>query len=186
MTAMVRTFVAIPLPQPVKAAIRRLQTGLKPSMPAIRWSAPDNLHLTLRFLGDQPEDSLEKLGDTVLSVGDSICCFSLTFSGIDAFPSWHRGRILWIGLEQPELVSQLHQKLSDGLLQIGIPEESRPFRPHLTIGRCRQLMPLPQVPNGVLTRPIAEFRVERLVLYQSRLTPQGARHTELCSARLRH
>jgi len=184
MTAMVRTFVAIPLPQSVKSAIRRLQTGLKPSMPGIRWSAPGNLRLTLRFLGDQPEDSLEKLGDTVLSVGNSSCCFSLTFSGIDAFPSWHRGRILWLGLERPELVSQLHQKLSDGLQKLGIPEEPRPFRPHLTIGRCRQVMSLPQLPDRIRNQPVAKFRVERLALYQSRLTPQGARHTELCSVRL--
>jgi RNA 2',3'-cyclic 3'-phosphodiesterase len=184
MTVTVRTFVAIPLPQPVKAAIRRLQTALKQSIPGIRWSAPDNLHLTLRFLGDQPEDSLEKLGDIVLSVGDSSCCFSLTFLGIDAFPSWHRGRILWLGLKQPGLVSQLHQKLSDGLLQMGIPEEQRPFRPHLTIGRSRQVISLPQLSSGIRAQPVAEFRVDRLVLYQSRLTPQGARHSELCSAQL--
>jgi len=185
MTEMIRCFVAFPLPAAVKNAIRRLQSDLKPSMPKIRWTRPDNLHLTLRFLGDQPEDSLEKLAETVLSVGDSSHCFQLTFSGLDAFPSWHRGRVLWLGLAQPELVSQLHQKLSDGLLQLGIPEEPRPFHPHLTIGRCRQPMALPQRPAGGRSRTVAEFRVDRLVLYQSRLTLQGARHTELCSARLR-
>jgi RNA 2',3'-cyclic 3'-phosphodiesterase len=185
MTGMIRSFVAVPLPETVKMAIRNLQTRLKQSISGIRWTRPDNLHLTLRFLGDQPEDSLEKLAETVLSVGDSSYCFQLTFSGVDAFPSWHRGRVLWLGLAQPGLVSQLHQKLTDGLLQIGIPEDPRPFRPHLTIGRCRQLMALPQLPADARSQSVAEFRVDRLVLYQSRLTPQGARHTELCTARLR-
>jgi len=185
MTGTIRSFIAVPLPDPAIAAIRLQQSRLKQSISGIRWTRPDNLHLTLRFLGDQPEDSLEKLTETMLSVGDSSYCFQLAFSGIDAFPSWHRGRVLWLGLTQPELVSQLHQKLSDGLLQLGIPEEPRPFRPHLTLGRCRQPMALPQLPAEARSQPVAEFRVDRLVLYQSHLTRQGARHTELCSARLR-
>jgi len=184
MIRQLRLFIAVPIPAAVRNVIGHLQTELRQLIPGFRWSNPDNLHLTLRFLGDQPEECLEKLCKIMLSVGDSSSCFQLTISGIDAFPSWHRGRVLWLGVEEPEPVRQLHRKLSEGLLQVGIPEEHRRFHPHLTIGRSQRFKSLPQLPLELRHRSVEAYRVDRLVLYQSRLTPQGAVHTELSVARL--
>lgn len=184
MSLRVRCFIAIPLPQATRTAIEHLQTRLRSTFHDIRWVRPDNLHLTLRFLGEQPEDSLEKLGDLMLSVGVSSGSFPLTFSGIGAFPSWHHGRVVWLGIQEPELVSQLYRKLSAGLLQLGIPKEPRPFHPHLTLGRCRRLLALPPLPDQLRCQSVTGCRVDRLVLYRSHLTPHGARHTEIRSVRL--
>jgi 2'-5' RNA ligase len=185
MSRLIRSFVAIPLPDATRDALVRLQAELQPIFPGWRLTNPENLHLTLRFLGDIPEDSLEKLSKIVLSVADSSSSFQLTTSGIGAFPSWQRGRIVWLGFKASDPVSQLHRKLSEGLLQVGIPEERRPFQPHLTLGRSRQIRALPPLPDQVQQRLPAEFTVDRLVLYQSRLTPQGAIYSERCVARLR-
>lgn len=184
MTQLVRCFIAIPLPQTTRTEIGHLQTRLRPALHEVRWTDPDNLHLTLRFLGEQAEDSLEKLGALMLSVGASSDDFLLTFSGIGAFPSWHRGRIVWLGIQPPELVSQLHRKLSEGLQHLGIPKEPRPFHPHLTLGRCRRPTALPPLPDPLLGQTVAACRVDRLVLYRSHLTSHGARHTEISSVRL--
>lgn len=185
MAAMVRCFIALPLPPQVLRAIDRLQQQLRHELSGFRWAPPENLHLTLRFLGDQPEDYLEKLADIVLSVGSSNRCFQLTISGIGAFPSWHRGRVIWLGCQQPAPVVSLHQQLSAALLSLGIPEEQRPFRPHLTLGRSRQPRALPPLPETVTGAEVASFDIDRLVLYQSQLTPRGARHTQRCVAELR-
>jgi RNA 2',3'-cyclic 3'-phosphodiesterase len=178
MNRLIRSFIALPLPGASRDALGRLQAQLQPMFPGFRWINPDSLHLTLRFLGEIPEDSLEKLGKIVLSVADSSSSFQLTSSGLDAFPSWHHGRIVWLGLRASDPVSQLYRRLSAGLQHMGIPEERHPFHPHLTLGRSRQIKSLPSLPIELQRPALAEFTVDRLVLYQSRLTPQGAIHSE--------
>lgn len=184
MAAMVRSFIALPLPPPALKAIDRLQQQLQQQLAGVRWAPPQNLHLTLRFLGDLPEDYLEKLADIVLSVGGSTRCFQLTICEIGAFPSWHRGRVIWLGCQQPAPVVSLHRQLSAALLSLGIAEEPRPFRPHLTLGRLRHPRALPSLPEAITAAEVVSFNVDRMVLYRSQLTPRGARHTELCVAEL--
>lgn len=182
---MIRSFIALPLPAKIRKAIARFQQGLAGDLSEVRWSNPETLHLTLRFLGDQTEDSLEKLGEIVLSVGRSCSPFSLTLSGVGAFPHWSRSRVLWLGFEPSVPLDHLYQQLSDQLAEIGIPRETRKFHPHLTLGRSRhqgvRLPPREDVAGAWTTE---SFTSDNLVLYESQLGPGGAQHLPRTRARL--
>jgi 2'-5' RNA ligase len=154
-----------------------LQRELAPSLPQVRWSDPESIHLTLRFFGDVAEESLEKIAEVVLSVGRSVAPFQAELRGVGAFPSPTRPRVIWLGIAGAAPLAQLHAALDAALRQEGWPGEERPFSPHLTLGRVRTPLTLPP-------RLLERYRdvgcgplpVDRLILFESRLRPAGAVH----------
>jgi 2'-5' RNA ligase len=172
----VRSFIAIPLTPGIKTAAGQIQNRLQSSLPNVRWANPDTMHLTLHFFGDIDEESLEKAGICMVSIGSLYSPFSLQFSGVGAFPSPNRARVFWLGGESETLVG-LHRALTERLIDSGFAVERRPFRPHITLGRSRHGA---QKARHILSSEqeiiAGEMTVDRLVLYESQLLPSGAVH----------
>jgi RNA 2',3'-cyclic 3'-phosphodiesterase len=166
----VRTFIAIfpppELREEVLAKARRLTLRGR-----VRWSRPENIHLTLKFLGDVREEVLTGLC-AALEVCERHVAFDAGLAGFGAFPSARRAQILWagIGVGSDELRS-LATDLDAVLAPLGFEREKRPYTPHLTLGRARgQPASFEPPPEEYL----GEFRVRRVELMESTLTPEGA------------
>ncbi|MDI9571169.1 MAG: RNA 2',3'-cyclic phosphodiesterase [Pseudomonadota bacterium] len=185
-----RAFLAIALPPEVKANIGRIQERLKKSVPGdIRWVRPEGVHLTLKFFGEMTLPELERIKAAVAGPTAAAAPFVLEVRGLGAFPEVSRPRVIWLGLagETAALMS-LRGELERELARAGFPEEERPFRAHLTLGRVK-------IPKGVLglARTVetetdmaaGRIPVEEIVLFKSELTPRGAIHTRLAAFPLR-
>jgi 2'-5' RNA ligase len=169
-----RLFVALSLPPPVRDALAALAQPL----PGVTWTRPEQLHLTLRFLGDVPvaqhEAMLERLA------GVHVEPFILPVEGLGTFPANRPPRVLWAGVGRghPRLF-QLRQRLDDALLAAGVALDVRTFHPHATLARCTEDAGAPVASWLRAHREFAAapFRVDSFDLYASELRPSGAVHT---------
>lgn len=176
----VRAFLAIPLPWQLQESIRVIQTELQASIAAARWTRPENLHLTLHFFAKIEQETLEKLKVSVLSVMGCQRSFQVEVNGLGAFPNLHRPRVIWLGLEPRGQLEQLHRATERCLHQAGLTTDSRPYSPHLTIGRLRGgKLDLTKSFISMQEKTIEPLNVDRLILYESRLRPEGAQHIPL-------
>lgn len=184
----VRAFLAIPLPQQLKDAVKTLQRNLRAQIPDARWVRPENLHLTLHFFGDVEQETLENIKVSVLSVKGCKRPFPVEVKGLGAFPNRNRPRILWLGLEPKDQLRQLHENCREQLQQAGLVTESRPYSPHLTIGRLRQWKPcltdLNELSASIGGELVGRFSVDRLILFESLLHSDGAEHIPLLTVNL--
>jgi 2'-5' RNA ligase len=175
-TDLIRSFIAIPISAPIKASVAAIQDRLKPSLPDIRWTKPESLHLTLHFFGDIDEESLEKAASVMVSIESLFSPFSMTLSGVGAFPSPNRSRVLWLGVKCKE-ISALHSALIGRLTECGFSIDKRPFTPHLTLGRIRgRDQDLRHILSPGENTVAGEMTVNGLTLFESRLLPTGAEH----------
>ncbi|APG28815.1 2'-5' RNA ligase [Syntrophotalea acetylenivorans] len=173
----VRAFVAMPLPEASLRIIGKLQQELAKDLPGVRWVKPETIHLTLAFLGDIAEDSLERLGSSMLSIGDLQPPVTATFSGVGAFPSRSRPRVVWLGIDGGRTLTQIHEALATELRTLQLPVDDRPFVPHLTLGRSRKSHPgAGRILESFSDRDCGSAQLDQLVLYESRLGPRGALH----------
>ncbi len=174
---LVRAFLAIPLSEATRRKLNRLLRQLAQDLPEVRWSNLETLHLTLRFFGDLTEETLEKIGGIMLSIGLLHAPFVATLGGLGVFPAPQRARVFWLGVYDRGELKALHADLYARLPELGIPREPRPFTPHLTLGRHRG--------RGLPVGPVLErhqeevgeaWSIDRLVLFESRLQSSGALH----------
>ena len=190
-----RVFIAIELPDNLRARLGEHIDILRSSMPEVRasWSCEDNLHVTLKFLGDIPVTNVEQLSAAASLAASKVEPFEIVVEGCGAFPLRGQPRVLWIGiLSEPPAVAggpdpppsllplrALHSALDDECANAGFTPEARPFHPHLTIARLRQ-------PHG--SRQLAAMHkeigfdreavsVSELAVIRSELRSEGARHT---------
>ena len=181
----VRAFLAIPLPEQLQQSISALQKDLQAAIPEVRWTRHENLHLTLHFLGEIEQETLERLKVSMLSVRGCQRPFQVEVKGLGAFPSPQRPRVIWIGLEPRAQLEQLHRATARCLRQTELALDSRPYSPHLTIGRLRRAPPdLTELFRSASQNTIARLTVDRVVLYESRLRPEGAQHIPLLTVKL--
>jgi len=183
-TNRVRSFIAIPLESEQKQRLAQLQRQLREEFPALKPAAPDNLHLTLQFLGERTQDELAEIGQIMLSVAKKKNYFNVKLEGLGAFPNPRRPRVLWIGLTPPNKLIELNTFLSDKLAQHGILPERQPFRPHLTLGRFKDHQAKAISLCPFLTQECGTMRIDSMVLYGSHLTAKGAIHTPLATVEL--
>jgi 2'-5' RNA ligase len=179
----VRMFVAIPLPDPVKGFLADIQTELKSAGLIAAWPAPDNFHLTLKFLGPIPQNKLRSIQSVMPELSGAYPDLSLMVKGMGVFPNVKNARIVWSGIQgQTRQLNRLVTDLDTVLQTIGIPGQSRPFFPHITLARIRKpvsvrmMMPLIR---RFENNASVDFPVNHLVFYKSRLTSQGAIHSSL-------
>jgi len=188
MTDNIRAFIAFELPKPVISSIRSIQEGLRSHRLNMRWVRPENIHLTLKFLGNISAADTEKAGGAMVASAKQYAPISLEAKGIGAFPGIKRPRVIWVGLTgQMDLLRQLHRKLDENLAATGFLPEKRPFKGHLTISRVKG-----RIDPGRLIDAIDEFRgfqsepftAETLILFKSELKSAGAVYSKLLSVSL--
>ena len=176
-----RVFIAIKVPEAIKEEISELQRDLDAQN--VRWVAPKNIHLTLKFLGEVPDGQIEAIADAMKSSLPEIKPFNISFEEeVDGFPNLNRPRVLWIGVKQGKVeLIELMQKLNRELSSLGFVAETRKSVPHLTIGRVKKV----GRGFGLATLKVCPtFLAERVYLIKSELTPQGPIYTDIKEFRL--
>ncbi len=176
----VRAFLAVSLPTELKTSIAVLQERLKTQVAGVRWANPETIHLTLRFFGATTQETLEKVKVSMLSVKRIQYPFQVAVRGLGAFPNLHKPRVVWLGVEPEAPLQQLYKNCQVRLGAGGVATETRPFFPHLTIGRLRQRgTDLTQLSKQFEQTLIGPLPITQMVLYESRLQPNGAEHIPL-------
>jgi 2'-5' RNA ligase len=171
--------------QQVKAAIQTLSA----STTAVRWVAPENLHLTLKFLGDVEDKELYTVCQSVSRAVASLSPFRTFCQGVGAFPSRQRPRTIWVGMDdRGGKLQQLQEGVELALAELGFPRELRSFRPHVTIGRMKpKQRRLGRLLEELASQAQVEFgpvTVDECVIFSSDLTPDGPIYTPLGHAPL--
>ena len=178
-----RSFFAIGVDEAARrAAVLRIRAlGECPGGDAVRWVAPENLHVTLRFMGDVERSALPELAEAVRRATASVPGFTLRLGGVRIFPSRRRPVAVTLDLEPEAPLRDLAGAIERGVRAAGFAAEKRPFRSHLTLGRVRRGK------RSAFPEPSEEFEapldvaceIERAGLFRSEFSPEGARYTVL-------
>jgi RNA 2',3'-cyclic 3'-phosphodiesterase len=184
---MLRSFIAIELPTEIQQAIAQATAPLQKALPKplVRWVAPQNLHLTLKFLGDVSPANLELLAEALKTDAGDCPEFSMEVGGIGAFPNPRRARVIWIGLEAPPALATLQRTIEAAAARLGYAREEREFSPHLTLGRVGQsagsgdLQKIRAALEATKVGRLGSVRVEAVHIFKSDLQPTGSVYTHL-------
>ncbi len=179
-----RLFVAADIPREIRKAVAGVIEPLKARVPGGRWVKPENLHITLKFIGEYEKEALERLSNHILAATRKSVPFVVCLGDCGAFPSPARARVLWVGMtEGGEEAAVLARRLDARLERAGVRREGREYRGHLTLARlknpvdCRMLME--ELAHGMRDLGGMPFRVEVITLYRSVLGPSGPTYTPL-------
>ncbi|MFP3869496.1 MAG: RNA 2',3'-cyclic phosphodiesterase [Syntrophobacteria bacterium] len=180
---MIRTFIAIDLPEETRQGLAQIQSHFKQTNTGVRWVHPASIHLTLKFLGNIDPVQVEPI---VAAAGREVHnepCLSLCADGLGVFPHERKPRIIWVGLRgETERLGRIQARIEDALVPLGFAREQRPFHPHLTLGRLKDSRRRQALINAMATAKLPEFNpfdVVEIILYKSDLTPTGAIYTKL-------
>ena len=181
----VRAFVALRMAPEVEQAIIALIASMQratDSSSSVRWIGRNNLHLTLRFLGDRVAAStIERLDGALSEIASTTTCFGIHVRGIGAFPDLERPRVVWVGLQSAEL-GVLASNIESAAVSAGLPREGRAFAPHLTIARVRDLTGRNELRRAIEATADREFGrtdAKSLILYRSILGADSPTYEEL-------
>ncbi len=185
---MIRAFIAVTTPIALHETLEEVRAVFQQLPVPFRWVKSSQLHLTLKFLGQVPEESLPAIAQAMQHAAAHLVPCTLTARALGCFPHPSRPRVLWMGLDDPQhALGQLHQRLESALTTRGFPAQEKPLRPHLTVARIRQPSPCRQLPPLLRTyqdRYFGEMPVDTVHLFQSQLHRTGAVHTILRSVAL--
>ena len=175
-----RSFISVDI-EPTEA-LRLLLEGLRSADSDLKVVRPGNLHVTLKFLGDIHEASVEGIVERIESSSRGVRPFTATMKGMGAFPSLSNIRVIWVGLENAEGLSSLAERLDSSLRELGFDKEKKGFRPHLTVARARSsrgATELQQLMNSNVATEFGTSEVDRIVLKKSVLTPKGPIYSDI-------
>ena len=179
---MIRCFLAVDLDPEVIASICQAITRLKQVMPSLRWVPPANFHLTIKFLGAIEQSQIDPLAVALDEQLRPFPRFSINAKGLGVFPDSRRPKILWVGFAGDQLL-RLANHAEMVLQPLGFVPEIRPYKPHLTIGRWRQFERPPNALSADLMKwrdyEFGESFIDKVILYQSVLKPEGASYQTL-------
>jgi RNA 2',3'-cyclic 3'-phosphodiesterase len=188
-----RAFVAVLLDEQTRRTVGAQIDRLRPLSKAVAWVPPHNLHLTLRFLGDQTEEQLAKVVPALEEAASGVPTFTLSLKGLGAFPGLDHPRALWVGVSDgvPE-VQRLQARVAEALERRGVPIEARAWQAHVTIGRVTDEKRwrgegMPELRSAVMlgaTAPFGSMFVASIALMRSDLYTSGARYTGIASVPL--
>lgn len=176
--APLRLFAAVAIPEAQRRAIAEAVDPLRERLPRGRWVPPDNWHVTLKFMGRTWPRLVEWVKEACRESASAIRPFRVGFEGLGVFPGLSKARVLWVGLEDREgSLAALARELDEGLGR-EFPPEKRPFSAHLTVARFNPPAPFREHADALRETRVdaAAFRVGHLVLFQSHLSPRGARY----------
>jgi len=180
---LIRSFLAIELPNPILKEIEEVQGDLKSTHADVRWVNPEKIHLTLKFFGNIEELRIDPIFKTIEEVIQNTPPFSLRVRGVGAFPHLKNPRVIWMGLvDGRETLISFQKQIETLLEEIGFQPEDRPFHPHLTLGRMKSSRGKEELVRRVekfKEEEFGTFQVERVVLFKSDLKPTGPIYTPL-------
>ena len=170
---MLRLFIAIALPD----ALRQRLAGLCAGLPDVRWVAPENMHLTLRFVGEVGLDQAQDIDAALATVRAPE--FNLQLEGVGIFGKPRAARAVWVGACRSDALIHLQRKVDVAVTGTGVGPEQRKFSPHVTLARLRGVSPtrLERFVGDHAAFRAPPVAVEKFVLYSSDLTASGAVHT---------
>ena len=181
-----RVFIAIELTPEVHQTLARLISRLKLSGDeSLRWVKPENIHLTLKFLGETPVQKLNTISTVLEHLLSQYVPFLLTIKGTGYFPDARYPRVLWTGVTFPAALTEIQRDIDQALLAIGIPAEKKPFSPHLTLARVSDqsndgaALKTIQELNSLRDTIFGQMQADRVTLFQSVLSRQGSTYTPL-------
>lgn len=180
---MIRSFIAIELPEETRQKLAAIQEQLRQSRAGVRWVRPTSIHLTLKFLGNIHPTQVDDIAAAAAQVIGEDSPLTLCAAGLGAFPSQRKPRVIWVGLRgEVERLAKIQTDLEKVLEPLGFAREERGFRPHLTLGRVkdrRRLQPLIEALSKLEIPEFNSFDVDEIILYKSDLRPTGAIYTKL-------
>lgn len=188
----IRAFIALKPPDSWGQQLGKLQRELKDQLrtKAVRWSAPEQIHITLRFLGSIRESEAIEVAKRLRGVAEQNAAFRLRCEGLGCFPNARRPRVIWAGLDGDlDSISRLHDAVNEATSGFGEPPDERPFTPHLTLARVQNLerSNLERL-ESILVRGFETeeaWEVTAVLLVRSHLSPQGSRYETLAEAILK-
>ncbi|MFQ5900077.1 MAG: RNA 2',3'-cyclic phosphodiesterase [Thermodesulfobacteriota bacterium] len=188
--AKIRSFIAIDLPAVIVEGLKGIQGKLKEGNAKVSWVKPENIHLTLKFLGEVEEKSLEDILCVIKEAASSHRAINLSVEGLGCFPSISNPRVVWIGIRSDaESILSLQRDIEKGLEPIGFRREKRIYHPHLTLGRIRSLKDRKcwkEMVDRFKDIRLGSFEADRVIFFKSDLNPKGAVYTKLGEAFFRN
>jgi len=190
--SLLRAFIAVEIPSEIHKAIEKVTAPLRGALGSslVRWVPTDNVHLTLKFLGDISPANVEMLSQMLSVEAGQHTAFEIQFGRLGVFPNPRRPRVIWIGIQAPAGLEALQRGIEAATAKLGYPVEKRPFSPHLTIGRIKQKAGssgIQKVRTAIEETKIGSLgstAVTAVHLFKSDLKPTGAVYTKLHSAPL--
>jgi 2'-5' RNA ligase len=177
----VRLFVALEIPSAVRENLASFVEQLRPLAPQSRWVRTENLHVTLKFIGETPSEKLDAIR-AALATARSPQAVPIKFHGLGFFPNAKRPRVFWAGMEATPNLKTLVSDIERAMEKLGIPPEQRPFSPHLTLARFEP----PRLPENLRSRiqenaarEFGSLATKEFHLIESKLKPSGAEYTTL-------
>lgn len=182
----IRAFLAIEPPEKILVEVSCLQEKLKREISGkLSWTRPQGNHLTLKFFGDISSADVENISNAVKKQAAGVSPLLLKVQKLGVFPDWRRPRVLWLGTTgDTERLTLLQNKLEADFEILGFPRETRPFRAHLTLARIKipqSAADLEDAAKKLSNFSAGEFSAKELILFQSKLTPQGAIYSKLAT-----
>lgn len=180
---MIRAFIAIEVDSVTKQKISGLINTLKKTNADVKWVRENQMHLTLKFLGNVSQDKIPFISDAIKQITYDIHEFPLSFSGIGAFPNTNRPRVIWAAIDK----GSKELKTMAGLIEkkmnsLGFKKEDRDYKAHLTLGRVRSQKNIKELAkniSGAEFKIKSDIKIEKLTLFQSTLTPKGTVYAPL-------
>jgi 2'-5' RNA ligase len=176
-----RLFIAIPLPDNIKKKLLNLQEPIR----GVKWQKANQMHLTLRFLGEVSDEWHTTLKSGLSAIKQQP--FTLNINGAGVFPNLRRPKVIWVGVEKSKPLAKLHNAVEKQCIEAGFEAEKRTFTPHITIGRVKRTSTR-QIKTFIKSSPIKSFSLELKVdcfnLYRSELLAEGAKYTVIEGYRL--
>ncbi len=180
-----RLFIATPISRQVETELANIIYQLKSVAGNVRWVKPENIHLTIKFLGETDDSLIEPISEIINETSQETNILDFKISKIGGFPNLIRPRALWAGLDGDHAkLEQMANKIDEQVHKLGYDKETRKFRPHLTLGRVKKPQSLPQLAHFLENYKIEAmpFRIDRLTLFKSTLTPRGPIYERLHEA----
>lgn len=178
-----RLFVALAIPGEIRSALTAFLNELRGIAPQAKWVRAENLHVTLKFLGETEPAKLQTIQEALASIR-STQPISLEFRGLGFFPSEKKPRVFWVGMEASANLKAVAEEIDRSLNRLGFPPEDRPFTPHLTLARFNPPGLPPKLASAAAehaSRKFGSFITDKFHLIESRLKSSGAEYTTVQS-----
>lgn len=175
-----RLFIAIDMPENAKTALRLAQDALRADLPGAKWVESGGMHLTLKFLGAVEDNAVDDIAAVLEEAIQGKQAFDFSVRGLGGFPTNTRPRVVWAGIDDGGHAAELAKPVERSMEWLGFKPEDRPFRPHVTLARIkipRRLARSDLLVSVGQTLEVDNLRAEGIVLFESHLSPQGARYS---------